>query len=249
MISELLNIIFLFLYINKINYDEITFFLFYNSVYYYSKIELIYNKINSQINNYLIKITDDYPEINSLLLCFEEFINIENNKNNENNKNTEINMKLEFILNGKIIFTVDKNELLNIENIPTIFDFIIYSEHKKLDNDYIINKKIINKLPVDDDFFMEETNYKFLLCEVIIGDKNIKIDFLINKNNYYIINNTFHISFIKYLLNTYYFKEIKDFSEDEINELRVKILDKNINQFNFENYEILVLNKNGFEVI
>ena len=88
---------------------------------------------------------------------------------------------MEFIKDGIVILNTSKDtyKSLDLPNGIIDYDFIIYNKYDI--NTEITHKKIIiNKEDLtEDDFNVEESSLRLLLCEVNINDDKIKIDFKI----------------------------------------------------------------------
>lgn len=178
--------------------------------------------------------------------------------------------KIEFILNNEIIFTTcaDSLDLCPIENTQTSpycrqepknsqdsqetqeiqeiqdkcdcvntkkqsFDFIIYTDIHK-------NKKIFYHFPDKDELVCEAVDYKFVLIDITSGDSTIKIDLKTDRGNYYLANNVFHTSFIRYLLKNDYNHELSP-------KYSIMILDQNVICVEFDNETVIKLNKDNYE--
>jgi hypothetical protein len=234
-------------------YSDFLLSLSFNIIYYGSTaqnmLQKCYNRLCIAYENAYQKIVDVYPEIDDYKNSIISFFNKNKNKN-----------FIEFILNGEVIYFINKDDyLINKNNIVRDnfdFDFAIYSEFKKKNNDYIINKRIIKNFPEKEDLTCNETIYKFILVELKIQDEKIRIDFLIQKNNFYIVNNEIDYKFIHYLLNTYYYEQVKKFNINmsidmkinNFNDYVLQICDQNIDIVNFDNTNKLIFKENGYEV-
>jgi len=188
-------------------------------------------------NEYLISLSYNVIYISGLIQIkfkkYREYIYKSNprlaNFINEYKKTTFENIKnVEFILNGKVFYSATKevieNYIIDIEK-P---DFIIYSDYNVENENNCINKKIINNLLTDDSFICEPSNIKFILCELIVGDKKYKIDYKSDNYNYYIVDNIINRNFVIYYLLNHYSESI--LLEDIINDnkLILKIIDHNM---------------------
>ena len=139
---------------------------------------------------------------------------------NKLKKHEQINNNIEYISNNSVIFSETYEETAHLylsqpHNLPTVFDFIIYSDNINIHKN---NKLILNELPKDeirDNLKYEETKYNFVLSEITINDKTIKIDFKTDNYNYYIVNNIINHKFLEYFLKKYHPREIMDFHEFE----------------------------------
>jgi hypothetical protein len=140
--------------------------------------------------------------------------------------------QIEFILDNEVIITP--------QDIPYLYDFIIYTmknERNKL-------KKLIYGIPIDDSFECEESNIKFILVEIQFDNVTLKIDFKPNSvDNYYVVDNIFNATFIRYLLATYY---AIDALPDEYN---LKILDHSVNGIEVDETKSIKIEKDGYSII
>jgi hypothetical protein len=150
--------------------------------------------------------------------------------------------KIEVILNNEIIYTsVDLcafatnsgfQEPKNTQEEKP-FDFIIYTDIHK-------NKKIFYHFPDKDELVCEAVDYKFVLIDITSGDSTIKIDLKTDSGNYYLANNVFHTSFIRYLLKNDYNHELSP-------KYSIMILDQNVICVEFDNQNVIKLNKDNYE--
>jgi hypothetical protein len=120
------------------------------------------------------------------------------------------NEELEYINNGEVIYTKSIKDLLqnykkndkNIDkNIENNFNIIIYTDNKNK------NKKVFNDIPSVYNY--EESEFKFILIEIMINNEILKIDFKTNEYNYMIVDNIINKDFIIYFLKKHYEKYVK----------------------------------------
>lgn len=104
-------------------------------------------------------------------------------------------------------------------------------------------KKYLESLKV------EQADYKFIMTEITINNNNISVHFTSEKYNYLIVNNKFDKNFINYFLKTHYTDFVKDLSESEIENYKIKIIDHNVNVVEFDNTKSLIINKTGYEIL
>jgi hypothetical protein len=146
--------------------------------------------------------------------------------------------QIEFIYEDEVIRVTNTKRML--EDIPYLYDFIIYTmknERNKL-------KKLIYGIPIDDSFECEESNIKFILVEIQFDNVTLKIDFKPNSvDNYYVVDNIFNATFIRYLLATYY---AIDALPDEYN---LKILDHSVNGIEVDETKSIKIEKDGYSII
>lgn len=136
---------------------------------------------------------------------------------------------------------ITDTELLSIDQgIPDEYLFAIYT---RLNDDNTVRKKrIYKRLPEDGVYDCEETSYRFVLIEVKYGDTIAKLKFDNAKTNYYVVNNEFNSSVIRYLLSMNLGVELPE-------QYTVCILDHNVNRFEFNETQLLRLNKDDYEVL
>lgn len=156
----------------------------------------------------------------------------------------KIKNDMEFIKNGKSVLFSNKESFqvldLSKEDIKSIdYDFILYSKFDM--NTETIYKKIILKdltKITEDDFHIEESSVRFLLTEIVIDDKRVKIDFKQNNNTFYLVNNKINKAVILYFLNEFYPDEL---DEKDKNNLNLSILDDTANEIECNNRVIAFL--------
>ena len=159
---------------------------------------------------------------------------------------------VEFVRDGHVNFLVTKEELLK-EGITYCnevdYDFIIYSNYDEVNK--IVHKTIFTKMPCETDFHYATSDIRFVLSEVEINDKTIKIDFKTDNYNYYIVNNVINHKFLEYFLKKYHPHEIYDFHEFEkpFQDMKLKILDHNVEKQEFDLKHVLKINKNDYSKI
>ena len=174
----------------------------------------------------------------------------------------EIN-DVEFILDNNLVFSTTKDKLIKcrlkdekyIEKMN--FNFIIYTEINNDSNDTpIIYKKIIKEKSIkeksndfkEEDLICEPTDYKFILTEILVGDKIIRVNFTDKKHNYFVVGNTFNEEFINYYLNNHYQNELLDISFDDLHDFKIRVLNQDVKEETFTNKRILILNKNNYTI-
>lgn len=159
--------------------------------------------------------------------------------------NTAHDSEVEFIQDGHVHFVGTKDEFIkkDIKCWNDIdYDFIIYSHYDELRK--TINKTIFYKIPDENDFNYAISDIKFVLSEIEMNNKTIKIDFKTDTYNYYIVNNVFNHTFLEYFLKKYYPHEIIEFRD-----MKLKILDHNVEKQEFDSTTILQINKDDYSKI
>jgi len=151
-----------------------------------------------------------------------------------------IRNNLELILDDGDNYITD-TELLSLDqNTPTDYKFAIYIQLN--DAKTMRKKRIYKSLPDDEVYDCDETSYKFILVEVKYGDSTIKLNFDNVKTTYYVVNNEFNSDVIGYLL-------AKEFDIELPEQYTVCILDQNVSRVEFNERQILRLNKDDYEII
>ena len=198
-------------------------------LYLYSKAQILFNRINKdmivQINHFLSR----NPNINNLIervkTSYTCFIN----------KTSTETTNIEFISNGLVVFETSKEQITDgTMDLPSAYDFIVCSDVVNgCQDNKVVNKKIQKSTAIND-FSYENSNISFILSEIIIGDKTIKVDFKTKDYNYYVVNNIFNEKFILYFLNKYYSHEIKDFQPETIKLFTLNVIDNNVDMCEFD---------------
>ena len=275
--------IYLYIMYDYLNYkfpeitQQLVINLSYYCVYFFSKMQILINKEKNNIylylknidlqingknvdeiieltNNFFIKIT---ASINQLI---EKFSNYSNDSftsvNQENVTYKKDDLLFDLILNNKIKFTINKEELINsLES--TVFDtidliescdFVLVSD--KENNIKIIDKQqlTIENLKNDssDLFKILPTTYKPVLCEMVVDNENIKINFTHKdgKYNYLVINNHFDDKFLTYFMKSHYNYNIINKDTCIAFDYLLKILDDSVESIAIDNKSILKITEN-----
>jgi len=201
-------------------FQEFVIAISYNSIYYFSKLQILFMKSKNKINTFI--------EHNPTLFELKQNLNIFISKQ-ERQQLTR--------------YFVKNRELYNT-NISDP-DFVILSWLSD-DNKCVNNKITCDK---NDFSISENSNIKFLLIEIKIGYTNcIKIDLKTHEFNYYLVGNKFTKDFFIFYLKHYLqFKdEVKDTDkislkiiDHEVNTINIDFTDKN---------ESIVLDKNSYNL-
>jgi len=214
----------IFIYFNLMYYKKygtipnyllnISYNLSYNSIYYYSKLQLRFMKTTNNITKY-IKTT---PCLNNLL----NYINQNDDKN---------------------IYSYT-----NINHYLTICSK--FNEEENLDYKLILHyNPVYEKKIYLESLKVEQADYKFIMTEITINNINISIHFTTEKYNYLIVYNKLNNIFIMYFLKTHYTDFVKDLSDSEIENYKIKIIDHNVNVVEFDSTKSLIINKTGYEIL
>jgi len=202
----------------------------FSLIHMYSKIQILCNKLAAS-NPTIVHL------VNQLF-------------NNSHSSMYEPNV--EFIRDGHVNFLVTKEDIIKEGNTycnEVDYDFIIYSNYDEVNK--IVHKTIFTKMPCETDFHYATSDIRFVLSEVEINDKTIKIDFKTDNYNYYIVNNVINHKFLEYFLKKYHPREIMDFHEFEkpFQDMKLKILDHNVEKQEFDLKHVLKINKNDYSKI
>ena len=191
----------------------------FNAVYAFSVIQI---KIK-QVQRYILNAN---PGLTKLLETYNK---------------TRIKNTIDFILEGKIIFST--TILTPDIDHPKNHDFIIYSDSKT------INKKLLTEVSVDENYDYEMADIQFMLVELKIGNNTYKIDLKSYNYNFYVVGNCFTKKFFVYYL-TEILKPTQQFDND--NKFIIKIIDHDVNSIEFEftdKNESIMLEKNGYKLL
>jgi hypothetical protein len=219
--------------LNTYHYDHYNYILIagtYNTIYVVSNIQILYQKLYTRadaIYKYILVLN---PSIAKYLI-----------------KDTTYKSYVEFIHDGYANYITSANSIIKnnfkVEtDIP--FDFLLHS-------DYDPETKITNKIILEDfknNFAYDKSTVRFILAEMIIEDKIIKVDFQTGDYDYFIENNKFTHSFLVYFMKTHYYNEIKDF-EDKLDNMTLKILDSDVTNEKFDCKNILLICKDDYKKI
>lgn len=255
--SSFTNLFFyLFVFYQYSNYkypektQELMLIITYNSVYYFSKLQIFLNKTISQSHSYLSK----YEQYNSFITKIIELKERTEGIFLLNSQNSKINQNvIDIICNNKVQQTINVDDFIesivtkkpanNFNFCNSEFDFIIINgklnmkkiirkcelsfEHNE-DNsiDYVCH---LNKL-----LDMQPLSYKPLLCEIILDDEIIKIEFKNNDKgyNFLVVDNYLDSKFMSYFMLNYY-------NISNINDYVLKILNDSVENIIFDNTNVL----------
>jgi hypothetical protein len=172
-------------------------------IYLYSKGQIMYAKLHSQIKEFI----DANPHI-------KKFVNdnIYRSKSND--------LEIEYIVNGKVTEKYKRTQSLpdRTENDGSL---LIFSD--LLSDNKCIPKKILGP---EINFDYKMSNIQFMLLEVILNDKIYIIHLKTESYNYYLVNNVFDIKFLSYYLINYHNVKYEDIAN--ITTYGVKMVDQNV---------------------
>lgn len=196
--------------------------LTYNFIYAFSRLQIFFGQANTYINKYI--------ETNPTIARIKDNIN--------SFLKQDCKIREEYIKNGKSF----------VRTIVDDYDFIIITSNNKAG---LIYKKIIYKEDKDknnnNNELKEESDIKFMLLEIQLGENAYKIDLKTTEFNYYLVGNKFTKEFFIYYLREY--SKVKA----EINEttkISLKLIDHNVNSIHIDftdNNEYIELEKNGYK--
>lgn len=235
MIGQLINTIFMGIFIADIlerrypnQFQNFMVNISFNCILYYSRCQIFFSKNINRINKiidsnlFLLKLKND---VNRLMIL---------NKND-----TDDILKVKYIKNGEILDDPSLNEYSD-------YDFCIYSY---LNNDSPpISKGIIHK-DGSPPTCVTNSDTRFILLELSVGDDKYKIDLKTDTYSFYIVDNDFNEKFF-----IYYLKQILKINRkiSETDKFSLKIIDQNVNceeiDFRKQEYSI-ILKKNGYDIL
>ena len=194
--------------------------------------------LNPSIAKYLIKDNNEKSPVEFVCDGYTNYIT-STSEIIKDNCNTDARDYANYITS-----TADNKYNFNTYARDVPFEFILYS-------DYDSKTKITNKVILEDfknKFVYNKSNVTFILSEMIIEDKIIKVDFKTAEYNYFIENNKFTHAFLVYFMKTHYYNEIKEF-EDNLDNMTLKILDSDVISETFYKKNILLICKDNYKKI
>jgi hypothetical protein len=201
--------------------------LSYNSIYYFSKLQIFFVKAKTNINTFI--------ENNPSLLKIKQQLDLLLSKP-ETRQSTRY-----FVKNNKLHRLCDLNDIEP--------DFMILSWLS--DDKKCANKKIIYNYNKEDDLLMiDSSDIKFLLIEFKVGDnRTYKIDLKTEYYNYYIIGNKFTKDFFIFYITHY----LSQFNNDikDTDKCSLKLIDHDVNTINLDftdKNDSILLEKNGYKL-
>ena len=222
-------------------YNNIIIKVSYFSIYCFTKSQMIVMQTQKVLTKQYNNLLCNYPSVSKKLHNFSEyFIKTQD---------------IEYINNGEIIDTTNKKYLLenykkndsnsenDTNNTTKKYDLIIYTNR--------IKKRVLSELPVTEiQYKCEDTNYKFILIEIIINNEIVKVDFITNEYNYMLINNVINKEFIIYFLKKNYPKYVKSvlYYGGNLDKYIIKILDQDVNEIVLNQNNYLTFKKDNYEL-
>jgi len=200
-----------FISLSKDKYKEILSTIFYETVLFYSYVEINVKQNINLIYNFPI-VKDSIYKINMYMF-------------------NEVD-----IIKSNFVFKTCNLKEVAIYN-PEYFDFFIYTDY------YTLNKIISRNVNISLD--VEKCDYKFHLITISISNFQLIDDektFIIQINNYYMVNNIIDKYFICFLI----YKEYKVYIDPIIVNYKIELLDHEMNYKVITEKEEIVLKKDTY---
>jgi hypothetical protein len=155
---------------------------------------------------------------------------------------------IDFVKDGHILFDPSSTDLKNVLE----HDFIVYTNNQTTPSNIIIVYNTETDV-IEETCQYNKTNFKFILLEFCIADKNYIIELANKRYNFYVENNIFDKNFFIYYLRYFHPDKIEiDETSLQMDEFTLKIIDHNVDiktiYFTKENQHIK-LNANSYEII
>ena len=246
-VYRLISILLLMELINKIkdldwqtiqntNWNDLLLSVAYNSMYFYSKVQIWFIKIEKNISPILSKITNKTYEI------LYSYIKVDK----QNILQIEIYNFGDLCI-GKTIHCTDFSKINDViediqTKIGTEYNCIIYTD---------LTNKCANKIfyrQLTSNFAYEISNIKFLALMISYGDKcNVLIDLFTEEYNFYIVNNVIDKFFVMYFIKNVF----KDTSIGKIENIKytLTLYDENVQITTLDETDIITINKNDYSII
>lgn len=232
--------IFLVYFITRRFPDEFERFLIvfsYNSIYFYSKVQILISQTKTSVNKFI----DSNKYLSKIKNNISDFLSIYHSKNK---------IMIEVVYNdGEVSEKISsENDFFNPDN--KLIDFYIYKYNNKDGN--CMTKRIFHKGNEFKQINLEESDIKFILVELKIGENNIyKIELKTHGYNFYLVGNEFKKSFF-----IYYLRHILKINKEDLQDLEnlkfsVKIIDNDVNivEFDFtDQNESILLEKTIYQM-
>jgi hypothetical protein len=191
----------------------------FNCIYFYSKLQISAYKFKKNVNQFI----ENNPTLSKIRNDIYLSTTIVNNKNS-----------LEYVKCGIVSADFLKS-----------YDLKIFSYYLNDTN----NKQIItNSESLSEIGCCENSDIKFMLIEVTVGENTYKVDLKTDSFNYYISGNKFNKQFF-----IFYLKHHLTINEliDNNTKMQVKIIDHDVNRIDLDfsdNNEYILLEKNGYKL-
>ena len=197
----------------------------YNSIYYYSKCQIIFNNCKSVIVTPVINCLKRFKFTNDILFVEIPIIQFYNNGNEKYKRvyNGVVDKAItEILLETDLVILSDKN---NETDCMNKIHFTVYPE--KIE--YIVS------------------NIKFISLVLEYNTKLYTIDLKTENYNHYIINNILNVSFFKYYLINILSEKMDKEEETDFN-YKLTLIDHNVDIFELTSNQYLVIKENGYEI-
>jgi hypothetical protein len=158
--------------------------------------------------------------------------------------------------NKEVAFLKDTGDSVIIIDEP--YDFMIYVNYgddmiKNVlcrRNDWSCPRHVLVKSTQDTTTTCSKADFRFILMEVILNDDvSLSINLTSDQYNYMITGNLLSKMFFVYFLKTHYAESLRNITEDEINNYKIKILDHNMESVEFTNQDVLCIEKESYKII
>lgn len=212
----------------------------------------IFNNLNDYKYNFKLYVINIFYNIinvfSKLQIYFIKFCKLINKLIDENDVLFNIKNRIQTSLKNKIQNVELIKDGVSYTEVINNFDFVIYSDNNDGNSD-ITNKVIIqNDINIPKNYKI--SNVKFIMVELIIGDRlSYILDFKNKHFNFYIVGNIFNLKFIEY-----YIKNIikNEFTINNDERIILNILDENVNNIMVEIYpktQSIILETNTYKII
>jgi hypothetical protein len=154
---------------------------------------------------------------------------------------------IEVIFEGKIVYKTKNTDIKHFLSTNCDFilyyDFILYSETiNNLTHKRIMYPKNLNLNSDEEQLFScVPSEIKFVLTEIVFGDKKISVDFKVNDINYYVCDNVLNNKFMMFFLNTHYNADIS-----VSHCYSIEILDQNVNKVTLDSKNNIKFTKTDY---
>jgi hypothetical protein len=194
-------------------------------IYLYSKGQIMYSKLHSQIKAFI----DANPDI-------KKFVNDNIYKSKTND------LEIEYIVNGNVAAKYKRTQSLPDRN-EMDGDLLIFSD--LLSENKCIPKKILGP---EINFDYKVSNIQFMLLEVMLNDKNYIIHLKTESYNYYLVDNVLDRKFLSYYLMNYHNVKYEDIKT--IMTYDIKIIDQNVavKEFDITDTNFLTIKENEYTI-
>jgi hypothetical protein len=159
--------------------------------------------------------------------------------------------------NKEVAFLKDTGN--NVIIIDEQYDFMIYVNYEDdmiknvlcRRNDWSCPRHVLDMSKKQDPTTTcSKADFKFILVEVILNDDVcLSVNLTGDQYNYMITGNLLNKMFFVYFLKTHYAESLRNITEDEINNYKIKILDHNMDSVEFTSQDVLCIEKDSYKII